>query len=167
MSITYIGLDNGVTGSIGIVTPHSVHFIKTPVKSEPSYTKKKQNITRIDFQRLIDALDVVPTGSRRRVMIERPMVNPKMFKSTMSAIRALEATQCVLEHLGIGYEFIDSKEWVKALLPEGIKGTAELKAASAAIGKRLYPELSHEIDKHKDADGLLIAHYLMTKYNKQ
>lgn len=165
MSTSFIGIDNGSTGSIGIITPYAVFFFKTPAKKEPSYTKKKQNVTRVDFLSLVDTLDALATDTCR-AMIERPFVNPKMFKSTLSGIRALEATLCALEHLNIGYEYIDSKEWQKALLPEGTTGTPALKEASAAIGKRLYPQFKEAIDKQKDADGLLIAHYLMTKYNK-
>jgi len=48
------GMDNGVTGSIGIITPTEILFTKTPTKSELSYTKVKQNITRIDGPKLTD-----------------------------------------------------------------------------------------------------------------
>jgi len=166
MNISFIGIDNGVTGSIGILTPDARHFFRTPIKKEQSYTKKKQNISRIDVIELERVLTSVLTGEFAVAMIERPLVNPGMFKSTLSAMRALEATLCVLERMGIGLEYVDSKEWQKALLPQGIKGTPDLKAASTDIGKRMYPAHSDTIDKQKDADGLLIAHYLMTKYNQ-
>ncbi len=164
MSNLYIGIDNGVTGSIGVIAPDASYLLIIPTKKEQSYTKKKQNITRIDTVALLDML--LPWHENVVAMVERPFVNPGMFKSTLSAIRALEATLIVLEEINIGYEYIDSKEWQKALLPEGTKGAADLKKASADIGKRLYPSLSEQIDKQKDADGLLIAHYLMIKYNK-
>ena len=164
MGNAYIGIDNGVTGSIGIIMPNRAYFDPTPNKKELSYTKKKQNITRIDVVALEEDIGSVCSTFKIRVAIERPLVNPGMFKATLSAVRALEATLIVLERLGAGYEYIDSKEWQKALLPNGVSGTTELKKASMDIGKRLYPHLSKEIDKQKDADGLLIAHYLMTKY---
>ena len=44
----YIGIDNGVTGSIGIVDDESSEFYHTPVKNELSYTKAKKWIDRID-----------------------------------------------------------------------------------------------------------------------
>jgi len=164
----YIGCDNGVTGTIGFISGTYSTMYKTPVKLEQSYTKKKQNISRVQvgalrgmIQGAMEDNDV--TAQHTRVMIERPMVNPGRFKATLSAMRALEATLNVVELLGIGYEYCDSKEWQKALLPQGIKGE-ELKKASADIGKRLYPHLSSQIGKHKDADGLLISHFLMLKY---
>lgn len=165
MSTLYIGIDNGVTGSIGLIAEGLGLMVRTPVKKELSYTKKKQNITRIDSVKLLRFLeDYTVQHESVRAMIERPLVNPGMFKATLSAMRALEATLNVLEILGIGYEYIDSKEWQKALLPDGCKGK-ELKEASAQIGTRLYPSNAEIIRRQKDSDGLLIAHYLQSKYN--
>ena len=63
----------------------------------------------------------------------------------------------MLEIMGLKHMFIDSKEWQKALLPKGIKGSDEQKKASFDIGNRLFPQF--EDFKHKDRDGLLIAEY--------
>ena len=152
---TYIGLDNGVSGSIGILTEKEIKLFKTPIKNELSYTKTKQNINRIDVPNLILLLQ--PFASpQTKLWIERPMVNPTRFKATMSAIRALEATLIALEILEMPYEYIDSKEWQKNLLPEGLKGEA-LKPASLNIGKRLFPSV--DFKGFADADSLLIAEY--------
>lgn len=153
----YIGIDNGVSGTIGIIGDR-VHYYKTPVKKEQNYTKKKSNITRIDVQQL-EYLLQLENDNQRFALIERPLVNPRMFQATISAVRALEATINVLEFMYIPYQYIDSKEWQKELLPKGTKGTPELKKASVDIGCRLFPEHSREIHKHGDADGLLIAEY--------
>lgn len=49
MSKIYVGCDNGVSGTIGIVGDNiEPYFTKTPVKSEQDYTKGKKNITRLD-----------------------------------------------------------------------------------------------------------------------
>ena len=74
----------------------------------------------------------------------------------MSAIRALEATLIALEILEMPYEYIDSKEWQKGLLPEGLKGEA-LKPASLDVGRRLFPKI--DFKGFADADSLLIAEY--------
>lgn len=155
----YVGIDNGVSGSIGIITAtgNSVLY-KTPIKNEQSYTKAKNRINRVDVVRLKDLLSVCDKSSR--VVIERPMVNPKMFKTTLSAMRALEATLCVLEDLGLAYEYIDSKEWQKEMLPSGYKGE-ELKVASLDIGKRMFPHIEL---KHSDRDAILMAEFLRRKY---
>ena len=63
-----------------------------------------------------------------------------------------------LENMGIGYRTIDSKEWQRSVLGE-VKGSAALKIASRCRGIEMYPKHKTTIKKHKDADGLLIAHY--------
>ena len=155
----YIGLDNGVSGSIGIITDKEIKLFKTPIKNELNYTKTKRNINRIDVPNLILLLQ--PCASpQAKLWIERPMVNPQRFQATMSAIRALEATLIALEILQMPYEYIDSKEWQKNLLPEGLKGEA-LKPASLNIGKRLFPSV--DFKGFTDADSLLIAEYQRRK----
>lgn len=159
MKTNFIGIDNGVSGTIGIISDEfGVQFMTTPIKAELSYTKVKQKINRVDNMELFELLRPF-SGSESLALIERPMVNSTRFKASMSAIRSLEATLIVLETLKIPYQYIDSKEWQKLLLPSGIKGTSELKKASLDIGLRLFPEFEKEIKKHKDADGLLIAEY--------
>lgn len=152
----HIGIDNGVTGSLGIITGETASLHKTPTFSEQSYTKTKQNITRIDTKKLFNLLNFEGGDSpiHLRCLIERPMVNPGRFKATVSAIRALEATIIVLEQLSIPYEYIDSKEWQRALLPKGCE-KEELKKAAVDIAKRLFPS----VECNGDADGLLIAEY--------
>lgn len=161
----YIGIDNGVSGSIGIIAisptlPMKVTFQKTPVIKQQNYTKAADNISRIDTPGMIDLFNQIPVNSEIHCLIERPMVNPKMFKATLSAIRALEATQVILEAFKIPFQFLDSKEWQKATLPSGTKGD-DLKFQSLQVAERYYP--GKLIKGHKDADGLLIAHYCYIK----
>lgn len=162
----FIGIDNGVTGSIGMIATspslaRAVHYVKTPVLSMQDYTKKKKNITRINTPEMIKLLKTIDPEAEVHIMLERPLVNPKMFHATISAVRALEATQVIIEARGMPYEFIDSKEWQGVLLPKGCKGD-DLKTASIDAANRLYP--GKAIPGHKDADGLMIAHYCMLKY---
>lgn len=154
----HIGIDNGVSGTIGIITNECSYFYEMPTFSEQSYTKKKANITRICYGELYDML-LPYQGSSTFILFERPMVNPMRFIATMSALRSLESTLIVIEQLGIPREYIDSKQWQKVLLPQGIKGSDELKKASEDIGCRLFPQHATLIKKHGDADGLLIAEF--------
>lgn len=159
----YLGIDNGVSGSIGMIrqstTHRNTHFLPVPTFSEQNYTKAKQNITRIDHERLMKNLMPLVNLKNVHVIMERPMVNPTRFRATTSALRALESVLCVLESLRMSFSYIDSKEWQKVLLPHGVKGTPELKKASMDIGCRLFPEHKEAIRKHGDADGLLICEY--------
>lgn len=163
----YIGIDNGTSGTIGFIYNNETVFVKTPVRKEQNYTKKKGNISRVDFDETMDLISQISRGFEPNhifALIERPMVNPTRFKATISAIRALEATLNVLETLGIPHAYIDSKEWQKELLPSGTKGAPELKKASLDIGIRLFPQHKELIEKHKDADGMLICEYARRKY---
>lgn len=154
---TYIGVDNGVSGSIGIIPHHGADpcFHLTPTESHLSYTKEAKNITRINWNELTELLKPV---SCPFAILERPMVNPQRFQASASALRALEATLIVLESLQIPYRYVDSKEWQKDMLPKGVKGEA-LKTASLNIGQRLFPQFKFK----GDADGILIAEWARRK----
>jgi len=149
---TFIGIDNGVTGAITILNEQAgvLLHISTPVKNCLNYTKKKAFINRVNYQEMLFQLIACDEPF---CLIERPMLNPMRFRASISALRCLEATEIALEELHIPYEFIDSKEWQKALLPSGLKGD-ELKKAADSVAKRLFPNL--EI---VNSDSLLIAEY--------
>lgn len=159
----YIGVDNGVTGTIACAGECQYQMIETPIIEEQSYTKKKQLIKRIDHlalkQWLIDLMGEGISPSDLVAVMERPMINPARFVASISAARSLEATLCVIEDLGIPHLYIDSKEWQSEMLPKGIVGSSELKKASKDIGLRLFPNQADVICKHKDADALLISEW--------
>jgi hypothetical protein len=163
----YLGIDNGVSGTVGIIgetrreSKSDVYF-KMPIKKVLDYTKKEKWINRIDFVKLLLLLKNIDRTPGCRAFMERPMVNPMMFNASLSAVRALESTLVVLEELSISYEFIDSKEWQREMLPELMDKHrsdrhAQLKKMSLAIGKRLFPKI--DFSGFEDADGLLIAEY--------
>lgn len=158
----YIGADNGVTGSWGVVGEKGTisDFWKVPVLSVQDYTKAKKNITRIDVKELELKLMRYKEEAPCVVVLERPMKNPARFEASCSAMRALEASLTVIELLELPYMFIDSKEWQKEMLPKGIIGAPNLKKASLDIGKRLFPTIDV---KHPDRDGILIAEYARRK----
>lgn len=153
---TYIGIDNGVSGTIGIIPADGEPiFIKTPVQKVQDYTKAKKMISRVSVGELLELLE--PYCDNCLLAMERPMVNPTRFASSVSAVRCHEAELTIIEALNIPYMFIDSKEWQKALLPKGIEGD-EQKKFSLEIGNRLFPQFKDV--KHPDRDGILIAEYI-------
>jgi len=159
---TYLGIDNGVSGSVSVIYPNGEwHVKKMPVKKELSYTKKKQYISRIIYMDLYKLLLVAKRKSKNniRVFLERPLLNPTMFKASISALRALESTLIAIEEVGLSLEYLDSKQWQKEMLPKGIKGSGELKKASAQIGERLFPGSI----VNGDCDGILIAEWARRK----
>lgn len=162
----YIGIDNGTSGSIGLVGGEIPIFIKTPTFMEQSYTKKKQRISRLDRVKLkefivnnVDLEGFASLSCDIKVIFERPFVNPGGFKASMSAVRCLEAQLTIIEDLGLPFEYVDSKQWQKVMLPGLTKGTNELKQASLDIGCRIFPMCEKTIKSQKDADGILIAEW--------
>jgi len=159
MNKLYVGIDNGTSGAIGMVSDDSTYsfWLPTPIKIELSYTKTKQNISRIDFPKLIELFKdyILIHDAPVRVVMERPRVNPQQFKTTMSAMRSLEATLIVVEGLKIPFSYVDSKQWQKELLPSGLKDK-ELKEGSKQIGKRLFPNIDFG---KSDCDAILIAEW--------
>ena len=141
----FIGIDNGTTGSIGIVDCNgdAVWFGKTPVKNT-------KNGKRLDWAKLESLLKEY---SDAVCLIERPFTHPKRWKASISAARCDEAQRCVLERLGIRYDHLDSRTWQKVL-----GSTGGLKYASLELGNELYPQYKQH--KHQDRDGLLIARHL-------
>ena len=156
MSVT-MAVDNGVTGSVAILYNDIVKYHAMTIKRELNYTKKKAWINRIDTFKLSTLFASLAGLSGIICAVERPMVNPARFKASMSAIRALEAVQIVLDNIRMPYSFIDSKEWQKVMLPSGLKGP-ELKTASDCVAKRLFPNIKFK--KNGGGDSLLIAEYL-------
>lgn len=163
----FLGIDNGVSGSIGIIGGGVCKYLKMPVKKVLSYTKKKQWVHRIDYWKFLEILDQVVNltdvgkSEEVRCILERPMVSPFRFKASESALRSFEATLIALEEKQIGYQYVDSRTWQKTLLPSGIE-KEELKKASMSVAQRLYPKIDYK--GFKDGDGLLIAEYLRRTY---
>jgi hypothetical protein len=161
----FVGIDNGITGSIGIISKDKYDFLPVPSFEDREYTKKKQFLHRIDVKKLISLLP-----ANGFILVERPMVNTRAFVSSKSALRALEATMISLELRGYkrgeSYDFVDSKDWQKEFFSSAIIGRKELKNASKIIGLKLFPLNEKLINKLGDADGLLIAEYARRKYGR-
>lgn len=152
----YLGVDNGASGSIGIITHDEAFIVTTPTKVQQDYTKKKQNITRLDFDKFYDLLDSFPFCF---VGLERPMVNATRFKASISGIRIFEAQIVAIERLKIPYIVLDSKAWQKEFFPEKYE-SGKTKELSNQVGMRIFPKL---VNPAKDYDAILIAQFLKLK----
>ena len=157
-----LGIDNGSTGTIGIIGPNAPVFVLTPTIDSIHYGKSgsiSKRLDRSEFKSIIENNIGKNNCQNTRVVIERPFTgSPMMIKSMLHAHRFFESTICCLEDLGFGYEVVDSGTWQKSMLGE-VKGSAELKKASKLRGQQIYPQFTDLIKKHGDADGLLIAHH--------
>lgn len=157
-----IGIDNGTSGTIGCILVEddnsTVNVLTlTPTKTEQNYTKKANNIKRLNYDAFLKLLMECKKRTRNiMIYMERPFTGT-FTNTAILAARCFEAQLIAIEYAEIPYRIIDSKEWQKDMLPKGIKGSAALKKASADIGTRLLPSEAALIKKHGDADGFLIA----------
>ncbi len=166
---TTIGIDNGQSGSIGVIRGKGVAFDVIPTQPYLHYGKKGSIGQRLDRRQLNEMLEAVldantgewPGHDNIRVYIERPF-SGKFINAVVPAHRFFEATIIVMEDFnnkhGLGYEVVDSGKWQKGVLGN-VTGSPELKLASKLRGIQLYPQHRAVIEKQGDADGLLIAHY--------
>lgn len=154
----FIGIDNGVSGSVAVVDRGGALLLyePTPLVNKLNYTKTKSFVNLVDTVKLEAMLRPYITGS---LIIERPMINPGRWGATVSAIRCHTLQEDLFDRIQIRYRFVDSKEWQKQMLPEGLKGSAELKKASLHVGRRRFPTAKFK----KDADAALMAEYARQK----
>jgi len=172
MHTLFIGIDNGTTGTIGVIMPNMLPLLyHTPTVSALNYQKKGAMIERIDVPVLVElfkminhaALEVVPSGEALKILVllERPFTMGYLVPAVANGLRAFEATIIAVETMHFPYEFVDSKQWQKPLLGKDIKVSAVLKKASLAKGKQMWPLL--DWTGLHDADGLLIAEWARTR----
>lgn len=169
------GLDNGSTGTISCIdkVAGTLFFMKTPSKIELDYTQDIKYINRIDTVELKkwfeNNISLAKDDNRFIIVIlERPMKNPTRFEQSISACRAFEATLIVLEELNLKYIVIDSKQWQHYFFGKNTSNI-DLKLESMRKGldvlnknfKKQYNEISEIIQKHGDADSLLICQYII------
>jgi hypothetical protein len=158
----FAAFDNGVSATIGAVSEDGewTMFRKVPTYREQEYMKTKVRfMTHIDQDAVAEVLAELARKGELVLVTERPFVNPRMFKATMSGVRAHEILLAALRTAGVVlHDTWDSKHWQKPVL--GDCETGETKPRSLEVGCELYPQHAEAIKKHGDADGLLMAHWL-------
>lgn len=156
-SKVYIGIDNGVSGSIAILTSNGelLGWSRTPTYKRLSYAKTGRLESCIDRVHLKYLLQPYKDGPAL-VLMEYPYLNPTQFATSFSATTSFADTRSVVEDLGMAHDFKPAKEWQKVMIPN-VKGTIDLKQASTSLAKRLYPKLV--IPKGCDGDAVCLAEY--------
>lgn len=158
--------NSGTTGTVGWLGYRGMSkMVEIPVKKRTSFHKVPHSMTVIDVEelerRICYWMDWGYTEPAAVIAYrERPVINPKRWSESLTAIRADEAVTIMLERMGIKYQYVDSKAWQRHILPSfGKAGTTSdmLKAESKDIGLKMFKSLSDIIEKHGDADGILGA----------
>lgn len=114
-----IGIDNGVTGSIGWIFKGKCGLMKMPVRRVVDYGKAGKHMNRIDVKALKALLVGFKYEAQKaeediKIIMERPfMGDATKIVAMLSAARAFEATLIVIETVQIGFRVIDSRAWQK------------------------------------------------------
>lgn len=163
----WIGIDNGVSGSVGYILSDGTHgMFDMPCKECMNYQKQGKMIMRVDVDELKKKLQNImawreTTKKKISVFLERPFTMSYLTPQVSNGMRACEAVLIALEQVGLPYEFIDSKQWQYKMLGPNIKGSPQLKRASLAKGKQLWPLFDWV--GVRDADSLLIAEWARSR----
>lgn len=177
-----IGIDNGTTGTMcsWILESGLIDFIETPSKRELNYQKEINYIDRLDHNNFknwiknqIKSAELIYKDKIKVIIIlERPMVNPKRFDSSIMAVRTFESTLVILQQMNLNYIVIDSKQWQHYFF--GKETTfIDLKFESLKKGLEVVNEyknldnIKNLITKHGDADALLITKFAIEKLIKR
>lgn len=167
MNKTFIGIDNGVTGSIGRVSrgyDSEPVYVPTPTKRDIRGGRK---IDWYNLEEVIFNLLQPVRGGDVWFILERPFKNPGMFSTSIKAecahCNTVQAIEAVTDKYGNLFSkmyitTIKPKDWQNELLGKNLT-SAQLKERSKELGISLFPELKNAITKQKDADGLLIAYH--------
>lgn len=176
-----IGIDNGTTGTMcsWIIQKGICDFIQTPSYRTLNYQKDINYIDRLQHKKFKEWLNLQIKNTKRVykseikviIILQRPMVNPQRFESSLLAVRAFESTLVILQQLNLNYIVIDSKQWQHYFFG---KETAfiNLKYESLKKGLNIINEenvnyLKEIIIKHGDADALLITKFAIEKLIKK
>ena len=178
-----IGIDNGTTGTMcsWILESGLIDFIETPSKRELNYQKEINYIDRLDHNnfknwiknQIKNAELVYKDKIKVIIILERPMVNPKRFDSSIMAVRTFESTLVILQQMNLNYIVIDSKQWQHYFFGKDTS-FMDLKFESLKSGINVLNEFKPKnfiqmidiIRNHGDADALLITKYAIEKLIK-
>jgi len=155
-----IGIDNGVTGTICVLTGDGrfISWHKTPTFDYTDYSKRGRVMRRIQKEEL--ALILAPyVQTNMKVFLEYPFTGngDSMFnRAIFSAGWSFGDTVDVMEKLKIGFEVLPAVRWQQVMLPD-VKGRMQLKKASRDRAKMLFPKLV--LPAGEDGDAVLMSEY--------
>jgi len=173
-----IGIDNGLTGAIAVLTPNGESVLPAPTLKEK--TKGGKIKTKPDEKQMINILEriveAVPPSRRTlevHAFVEQAQAMPiiRKGKPTLGIQGTTSAFNYgtghgiwrgMLRALEIPYTLVSPRIWQKALLPDRMKDT---KRASIITTKRLFkginllPTERCKVESHGMSDAVLLAEY--------
>lgn len=152
--MTFIGIDVGLSGAIGVIGQDKVEVIDVPtleVLDSKGRIRRKYEIPTIR--------DILRTfNGETRVALEDQQAFPDQGVSSMFALGwGLGIWEGLLGAMGISYQKVWPRIWRKVMLQGMPKG----KDASRLKAQQLFPQLDLKLKKHHGrAEAILIAEFL-------
>lgn len=130
---TFMGIDNGISGAVGVIAPDGITVVPTPVV-------KVGTSTRIDECGLAELIKLHPETF---VTLEQGQKQPKFGCKGNFANGFNDGTiQTVLRLLKVPHRVVDPKMWQTDVF-KGIRGLrTTTKGASIEFCRRMFPDIS-------------------------
>lgn len=155
-----IGIDNGVSGGLCALSPHSQIIAMLPM---PTLKARKGN--EIDIAGVAAWLADLDSREKLQVVIEEPggSKSAKAACSMAGSFHALRAL-CVLR--GLRWHRVTPQAWQKAMLPGCASGETKARALSEA--RQLWPDVSFlASERSRIADSGLIDAALIAEWARR
>lgn len=157
----YIGVDNGLSGAIGILFAGSGQATRPENEHHPMVTRSAtiagKDGRRLHYKAVRDTFNRF-SDAGAIIILEYPF-RGQNSRAVGYGMAAWECVMIAAEVAAIPVHHVAAKTWQKELFG-GIKGTAELKKASRVYGETLWPWLKPNKGAHGgDFDAMMLALY--------
>lgn len=157
--LTYVGIDNGLTGALVAISAHSGAIID----KLPMPTQGKQRGREIDVAATWEWLSQYAGGT---VLLETPGKHSPGVNALCSMWDSYGALRAMLELKAIRHHRIAPQTWQKKMLPGCEKG--QTKPMALSVARRLWPNETWMRTERcsKEADGFIDAG-LLAEYGRR
>ncbi len=159
--ITYLGIDNGVSGALAFYKPATLTLISVPMPTVKA-KKGKGFKTEYDLPQILAIIRQFP--HIRFAVLEKAQAYPRQGSvSNFSIGKGYGLMEGMLASLGIPYQVVHPKTWQKKMF-EGMPHD-DTKQASILTAQRLFPGVSFKASDKSTilhngmTDAALMAHF--------
>jgi crossover junction endodeoxyribonuclease RuvC len=154
----YIGIDPGLNGAVGVITPEAEHVFDTPTMVV-SGVKEKRICNAAAMAVLLKPFGCSTRQPDVLVVLEAVHSMPKQgVASSFSFGEGLGVWKGIIATLGLPLEMPSPQRWKKAMMADMGKD----KDASRLKAIQLFPSMASQLSRKKDdgrAEALLLAEY--------
>jgi hypothetical protein len=168
MTITYVGVDPGITGAVAWISGRDYGVFDLPTMTASDNGKVRWMVDGAELAYLLTAnVPKPPPSNEVRAALEQTSAMPGQGVASMFSMgHSFGACHGVLGTLGYDLTLVRPAQWKKDLGIGRKKGEdADVgKAKSMSLARKHFPKAPLErIKDHNRAEALLLAHWMKTK----